>query len=216
MCIGFCFLIKRELLDRIGPLTEEVERIFFEDEDFCMRATEAGFQNVVAEASYVYHAEHKTVRKMPEREALFARNRDWLREKWGRRLRIAWQRQNPLILGSDDLRSFLQELVAWARKRTLLYVYSPGKDSVRDALFRSVDLTPHADIHWHAVPPLFSSWHSAMRILMRRKKRFDIIISKDPAWQRMMCSLQWWHGAVVVSEDPHAIEATWKKLRSLW
>ena len=74
MCIGFCMLMKREVLDRVGGLSEEVERIFFEDEDFSMRAQRAGYHCVVAWGSYVYHAEHRTVRKMPEREALFQRN----------------------------------------------------------------------------------------------------------------------------------------------
>ena len=92
MCIGFCMLITRPVLERIGGLSEEVERIFFEDEDFCMRAAAAGFRSAVAEASYVHHAEHQTVRKMPEREALFSRNQAWCHEKWGAWLRVAYPR----------------------------------------------------------------------------------------------------------------------------
>ena len=83
-CSGFCLLITRPLLDRIGMLSEEVDRFFFEDEDYCARAQQAKFQGVVAVGAYVYHAEHRSVRLVPEREAIFQRNRRWCYRKWGR------------------------------------------------------------------------------------------------------------------------------------
>ena len=92
MCIGFCMLISRQAIERVGLLTEEVERIFFEDEDYCMRAQHAGFQCVVVQSAYVFHAEHRTVSRMGERERLFQRNRQWCEERWGRWLRIAYPR----------------------------------------------------------------------------------------------------------------------------
>ncbi|HBH96921.1 MAG TPA: hypothetical protein DDX89_03900, partial [Candidatus Omnitrophica bacterium] len=47
VCIGFCLLITREVIHRIGYLSAEVERAFFEDEDYSMRAQAAGFRCVV-------------------------------------------------------------------------------------------------------------------------------------------------------------------------
>jgi GT2 family glycosyltransferase len=125
MCIGFCMLITRRVVDAIGGLSEEVERIFFEDEDYCMRVRQAGYQCVIAKGAYVYHAEHTTVRKMPEREALFARNRRWCQRKWGRWVRVAWPRFSPVAAGSAQLRRLLEQLVALARRRALVYVYGP-------------------------------------------------------------------------------------------
>ena len=218
MCIGFCMLVKREVLDRIGGLNEEVERIFFEDEDFCMRVSRAGFQCVIASGSYVYHAEHQTVRNMPEREALFARNQRWCHERWGRWVRIAWPRFQPVRPGSDELRRWLTRLIAMARRRAHIYVYSPtppGLDA--DALFRSVGLVPHADVRWHVISSMMAPLAAVGRILGRRKKPFDIIAAPDDGWGQKMRLLSWLHRAVVVpQDDEEQLAVQWQqKSRSL-
>ncbi len=212
MCIGFCLLVKREVLNRIGGLSEEVERIFYEDEDFSQRAQQAGYQCVVAQGAYVYHAEHKTVRKMPEREALFTRNQRWCEEKWGRRIRVAWPRFTPIVPGSQELRQWLERLVAWARRRTHVYVYCPmPQQMTRDELFRSVDLIPHADLHWYALPQRGASAVAAALILSRRKKPFDLIAAPETGWARCMERLRWWHEAEVIPEaDEASLSARWK------
>jgi len=213
MCIGFCMLIKREVLDKVGGLSEEVERIFFEDEDFCMRAQQAGYQSVVADAAYVYHAEHQTVRKMPEREALFTRNRRWCEEKWGRRIRIAWPRFVPIAPGSEELRQWLEQLVGWARRRAHVYVYCSAASVVNvRALFHSVGLTPHADIHWRTLPLVAAPITAIGLILQRQKKPFDIIAAPTSRWGRLMERLSWVHHAEVVpAEDVTALSHAWKQ-----
>ena len=212
MCIGFCSLIKREVLDRVGGLSEEVERIFFVDEDFCMRAQQAGYQCVVAAGSYVYHAEHQTVQKMPEREALFARNRDWCRKKWGRRIRLAWPRFAPIVPGSPELREWLERLVGLARRRTYVYVYCAMPEHMSgEALFRSVQMTPHADVQWRPIPKSFAAPAAAGMILKRQKKRFDLIAAPEPGWAHWMERLRWLHRAEVVPQaDEAQLTARWK------
>ncbi len=54
---GFCFYIKRTLINSIGTFDEVLfPRGYGEENDFCMRAIEAGFKNVITPWSYVYHA----------------------------------------------------------------------------------------------------------------------------------------------------------------
>ena len=213
MCTGFCFLIRREVVERIGGLTDEVGRAFFEDEDYCMRAQEAGFQCAVVESAYVYHTEHQSVKDMPERDALFAANQRWCNQRWGRRLRVAWPRFAPIVPGSSDLRAWLERLLGWARRRTHVYVFSPTPDRMsRDALFASVGLIPHADIHWHAVPSTGAPAAAAGLILTRMKKPFDLVVAPDPAWGRWMDHLRWWHRADVVPEgDEGRLTDQWQK-----
>ncbi len=213
MCIGFCMLIKREVLDRIGGLSEEVERIFFEDEDFSMRAQHAGYQCVVAAGCYVYHAEHKTVQKMPEREALFTRNRHWCEEKWGRRIRIAWPRFQPLVPGSEEARQWLGRVLAWARRRTHVYVYCPTPSGFgKEALFRSVGLVPHADIHGSPAPRAIAPLASLGRIVQRQKKPFDLIVAPESRWAASANRLRWLHHADVIPEaDEHTLTVQWKQ-----
>ena len=202
MCIGYCMLIKREVLDRVGELSEEVERIFFEDEDFCMRAQQAGYRCVVAAAAYAYHAEHKSVNKMPEREALFGRNRDWCNAKWGKRIRIAWPRFDLPAPGTDELRAWLTRLLSWARRRSHVYVYAPAPRGLTvDGLFESVGLVAHADIQWRPIAPVLPGMAAAGLILQRRKKPFDIILTPTPSWGRRISRLGWLHGAAVVPVD---------------
>ncbi len=213
MCIGFCMLIPRGVLERVGGLTEEVERAFFEDEDFCMRAQQAGYLCVVAEGAYVHHAEHQSVKDVPEREALFSRNKRWCEEKWGRRLRIVWPHFEPVVPGSAELRRYLERLVRWARRRTYAYVYCPmPKRLDAEALFRSVGLVPHSDVIWRAVPSACPRWSAAGQILLRRKKPFDIITAPDARWQRGMEQWRWWHRAAVIAADHEdQLADTWKQ-----
>ena len=214
MCTGFCMLMTRAVLDRVGLLSEEVDRCFFEDEDFSMRAQQAKFQCVVVAGAYVYHAEHRSVRALPEREALFRKNQRWCQERWGCRLRLAWPRFAPAEPGSEELRGWCQRLTAWARRRTHVYIFSPlPGGATRNSMFQSVGLVPHADIRWFALPQPAARWAAIARILARRKKRFDLLVAPEPPWGRLMDGLRWLHGACIVPEpDEDQLVAQWRRL----
>lgn len=54
---GFCMLVRREALDELGGFDADAfPRGYGEENDFCMRATAAGFVNVVDDATLVFHA----------------------------------------------------------------------------------------------------------------------------------------------------------------
>lgn len=200
-CSGFCLLIKREVIDRIGILSEEVDRFFFEDEDYSMRVQEAGFQCAAALGSYVYHKEHTSVNKVPEREAIFRRNQQWCYKKWGRWLRIAWPRFSHLKPGSSELRQWLEELLVWARRRSYVYVYAPlPKSFDSNQLFHSVGLIPHTGIYWKPLPQRAIRWAAIGAILKRQKKPFDMILSPDHKWASRMRIFGWLHRARIVDD----------------
>ena len=71
-CIGFCMLVRRDVLRQIGSFDETFITAFFEDTDFCMRAKKVGFLCVKACGAYVFHHEHKSIEQIPELEKLFA------------------------------------------------------------------------------------------------------------------------------------------------
>ncbi len=52
---GFCLLIKRELLARIGGLDSRFDGGFYEFNDYSLRAQMAGFQCLIARGCYVHH-----------------------------------------------------------------------------------------------------------------------------------------------------------------
>jgi len=55
--VGFCMLVTRACLDRVGPFDEVAfPRGYGEENDFCRRAAAAGFRNVLCPNAYVGHA----------------------------------------------------------------------------------------------------------------------------------------------------------------
>lgn len=61
---GFCYLIKREVIDRIGVLNEKsFPTGYGEENDYCIRAVNAGYSVVVADNAYVWHYKSKSFGK---------------------------------------------------------------------------------------------------------------------------------------------------------
>lgn len=57
--VGFCLLIKREVIERIGGM-DEAYPAGFEDDDYTLRALSAGFRARIALDSFVHHMGHAT------------------------------------------------------------------------------------------------------------------------------------------------------------
>jgi GT2 family glycosyltransferase/glycosyltransferase involved in cell wall biosynthesis len=58
---GFCFLIRREVINSIGLLDETTfPKGYGEENDFCMRARRAGFSTAVAGDAYVWHSQSRS------------------------------------------------------------------------------------------------------------------------------------------------------------
>lgn len=58
---GFCFLIKRSVMNAIGFLDEKEFPIGYgEEDDYCLRARKANIKLAIADDVYVYHAKSKT------------------------------------------------------------------------------------------------------------------------------------------------------------
>ena len=83
---GFCLLVKREALARVGSLDESFGLGTYEDFDFCLRLRLAGYQLLLAEDVFVHHHGHKTFEANGVAlDRLNAVNRDAFVEKWCRR-----------------------------------------------------------------------------------------------------------------------------------
>lgn len=58
---GFCFCIKRDVIDKVGYFDEKsFPRGYGEENDFCFRAADAGFDLGVLSSTYVYHSKSKS------------------------------------------------------------------------------------------------------------------------------------------------------------
>lgn len=66
---GFCMLIKRDLISKIGYFDENnFPRGYGEENDFCMRANHAGFENILTPSAFVFHVKSASFKN--EREKL--------------------------------------------------------------------------------------------------------------------------------------------------
>lgn len=58
---GFCLLLRREVIDRVGFMDDVAFGVGYgEENDYCLRAADAGFELAVADDSYVFHAKSKS------------------------------------------------------------------------------------------------------------------------------------------------------------
>ena len=58
---GFCFMVTRSVIERVGFLDEDTfPRGYGEENDYCIRAKDAGFELAIADNCFVYHAKSKS------------------------------------------------------------------------------------------------------------------------------------------------------------
>ena len=82
--IGFCFLIKRSVVQQIGYLDELYSPGHFEDDDYCYRTRLAGYRLMIAGDVFVHHYGSASFIKDPIRfEELISINYNKFITKWG-------------------------------------------------------------------------------------------------------------------------------------
>lgn len=80
---GFCLMISRKVLEALGYLDEEsFPQGYGEENDYCLRARDAGFELAIADQCYVYHAKSKSFGSA-SRKTLAAQGRTALAGKYG-------------------------------------------------------------------------------------------------------------------------------------
>lgn len=81
--VGFCLLVRREVLDRVGLLDERFGVGNFEDDDLCRRAMQQGYRLAVVREAFVHHFGQRTFRGLGlDFKAVMDRNQALYQEKW--------------------------------------------------------------------------------------------------------------------------------------
>jgi GT2 family glycosyltransferase len=83
--VGLCFLFKREVMEKVGLLDEQFSPGHFEDDDYCMRARQAGYRLMIAGDTFLFHHGSQSFSREGNEahQALIARNKQKFIEKWG-------------------------------------------------------------------------------------------------------------------------------------
>ncbi|MCK4446336.1 MAG: glycosyltransferase [Candidatus Marinimicrobia bacterium] len=80
---GFAMLIKRDVYEKIGGLDEQFGSGNYEDDDYCLRAKEAGFTIMVAEDVFIHHFGSKSFKcNNIDYDKSLKRNRELFKKKW--------------------------------------------------------------------------------------------------------------------------------------
>jgi O-antigen biosynthesis protein len=86
--VGFCFVLRRSVYDLIGGFDEEFGIGNYEDDDYCMRAIDAGLQVRMAKDVYVHHYGSMTHHMLDVDYAkLLTANRKLFFKRWEQKLK---------------------------------------------------------------------------------------------------------------------------------
>jgi len=82
---GACMLVRKQVFNQVGGFNEQDLPIAFNDVDFCLRVRKAGYRNLWTPFARLYHHESASrgSDNTPEKQARFAREVDYMRQKWG-------------------------------------------------------------------------------------------------------------------------------------
>jgi hypothetical protein len=139
---GFCVVLKRAVVDKIGGIDEIYGLAYFDDVDFSVRAINAGFRVVLALDTYVYHHRNVTffeVLKGRKWNELHEKNKHIYYKRWGRPLRIFMLLDKDTCVDSAALDRVKETVYYLARKQHHIDVWSPC-DIQRELLHTNVDV----------------------------------------------------------------------------
>ncbi len=138
--VGACMYIKRAVLDAIGPL-DEAFFSYFEDTDYCLRASEAGFRTICAGGVTLIHHENVSTRvNRVNFSRMFRKSQRIFRKRWERKLKaryetgVFWHSEVGSASGyAVSSRELLLQLDALGVDVRLAYIYGTDwMDTQRD------------------------------------------------------------------------------------
>ncbi len=81
--VGFCLLIRKEVIDVIGRLDENYLSGNFEDDDLCLRGFIAGYKNIIARDVFVHHYGSMTFKgNSIDHQSTMSKNFRYFSDKW--------------------------------------------------------------------------------------------------------------------------------------
>jgi len=83
-----CLLVRKSVYQHVGGLDEENLQVAFNDVDFCLKVSEAGYRNLWTPYAELYHHESQTrgPDDSPEKKARFDSEKAYMQARWGARL----------------------------------------------------------------------------------------------------------------------------------
>ncbi len=183
---GFCMLIKREVVEKIGFLDEIFNIGYFEETDFSLRARQCGFSIARAKGAYVYHKENLTFGELKNNKAIFDGNEKIFFARWGRPVRIGYFACGK---NSEERAEKIAGLAADNGHQVFIF-------------FKNHPLRPggldHINIRRIGLNTVFFGLASIFSVFRRKKKKkFEILITDDRFLGGILKMMKPLHGSEV-------------------
>jgi GT2 family glycosyltransferase len=126
-----CLVIRKAIYEEVGGFNETNLQIAFNDVDFCLRVRKAGYRNVWTPHAQLFHHESATrgYEDTPEKRARFARETQYMKQRWGNLLLNDPAYSPNLTLDFEDFS------LAWPpRTQKDLTVSRPGRESAAQSM----------------------------------------------------------------------------------
>lgn len=167
-CRGFCMLVKKEVIEKIGLFDEIFGMGYFEEKDFSMRAKEAGYISVRAKTSFVFHKDKLSFDKLKERDEIFKRNEDTYNKRWGKAQNIAFVPRKEK--GLENRKEMIYKLLDKGHKIHIFFRKGNPITTLKDHI--NIKYFPIGDFGF-GYTALFKLWER------RRKKKVELIVCED-------------------------------------
>jgi len=178
-CLGFCMLIKREVIDKIGYLDEIYGIGGFDDTEFSIKAYKEGYKCVAASDAYVHHKWHTSFKKAGNREELVRINEKIFFDRWGKYLRLAY----PILNNSNhDFFSDIYTSLGLAREWN--WVHAWVNEGNTPKVFNSISLPKHQSMRLFYLGKnrllfFIKILFKLIERSLKRKKHFDAVLVSD-------------------------------------
>lgn len=185
--IGFCYLVKREVINKIGILKVGYGLGNFEDTEYCIRAFRNGYKSVFARAAYVWHAESASFNLVDEYEEMFKKNQVMFYELFGKPQRVLY-----LITKKNDeyFSKLKKEAYELAQKCNWVWIISKRKAG-------KIPVNVHTNIIRYRYFSMFYGIRCIARILVKKKK-FSKLITDSSALYSILTKLKNLHKGEVI------------------
>lgn len=168
--VGFCFLIKREVIKKIGILSDQYGDGNFEDTEYAIRAGRNGYKSAIARGSYVYHKIHGSFDMIEDWEDMFDNTQEMFYELFGKPKRILYVFTKKKDVGYAA--KLKEKTYALAKRCNWITIFM--KDSIPKP-----DLARHTNIIVVPMIGIFFRWRSVCKILTKKKKYSQILTDDE-------------------------------------
>lgn len=184
-CFGFCTLIRREVIDKIGYLDENFGMGGYDDTDYSKRAGLAGYRCASVHSSYVYHKEHVSFKASGVKDSFTLKGQEEYLKKWARHLRIGLSFSIDSRVTDKDIEEMLEAVLFLARQWCWVNFWIFGDEAENrrriECAAKKINMPVHQNIKFNYFTQKFACLQVLVKLIERafgtkRRKKYDIVL----------------------------------------